>query len=130
MGLEAARRPDQVHVVLLGGGQASVISASRMTAASLPPNVEEDTVMPAKLYSGGASFISRCMVPVRFVGEEDVAESAAFGVERHDDDRFAAAFGGRAALRASETVAACSCLVQLVLGPGAVGRESKYFSGC
>ena len=51
----------------LGGGQSSVISASRMTAASLPPNVEENTVMPAKLYSGGASFISLCIVPVRFV---------------------------------------------------------------
>ena len=28
---------------------------------------EENTVMPAKLYSGGASFISLCIVPVRFV---------------------------------------------------------------
>ena len=27
------------------GGQSSVISASRITAASLPPNVEENTVM-------------------------------------------------------------------------------------
>ena len=42
-----------------GHGQSSVISASRMTAASLPPSVEEKTVMSAKLYSGGASFISR-----------------------------------------------------------------------
>lgn len=49
------------------GGQSSEISASRMTAASLPPNVERNTVMPAKSYSGGASFISRCIVPVRFV---------------------------------------------------------------
>ena len=50
-----------------GWRQSSVISASRMTAASLPPNLVSNTVMPAKLYSGGASFISRCMVPVRFV---------------------------------------------------------------
>ena len=63
----AAGRSHRVHVLPLGGGQSSVISASRMTAASLPPNVEENTVMPAKLYSGGASFISLCIVPVRFV---------------------------------------------------------------
>ena len=44
-----------------------MISALRMAAATLPPNVDENTVMPAKLYSGGASFISRCIVPVRFV---------------------------------------------------------------
>ena len=50
-----------------GWRQSSVISASRMTAASFPPNLVSNTVMPAKLYSGGASFISRCMVPVRFV---------------------------------------------------------------
>ena len=55
----------RVRVLPLAGGQSSVISASRITAASLPPNVEENTVMPAKLYSGGASFISRCIVPVR-----------------------------------------------------------------
>ena len=47
--------------------QSSAISASRMTAASRPPNVEENTVMPAKSYSGGASFISSCIVPVRLV---------------------------------------------------------------
>ena len=47
--------------------QSSVISASRMTAASLPPNLVSNTVMPTKLYSGGAAFISVCMVPVRFV---------------------------------------------------------------
>ena len=58
---------NQAHVLLPRGVQSSVISASRITAASLPPNVEENTVMPAKLYSGGASFISRCIVPVRFV---------------------------------------------------------------
>ena len=63
----AAGRSHRVHVLPLGGGQSLVISASRMTGASLPPNVEENTVMPAKLYSGGASFISLCIVPVRFV---------------------------------------------------------------
>ena len=62
-----AGRSHRVHVLSLGGGQSAVISASRMTAASLPPNVEENTVMPAKLYSRGASFISLCIVPVRFV---------------------------------------------------------------
>ena len=46
----------------LRGGQSSTITASRMTAAALPPNLEENTVMPAKLYSSGASFISRCIV--------------------------------------------------------------------
>ena len=54
--------------------------------------------MPAKLYSGGASFISLCIVPVRFRREQDVAETAAFRIERHDDDRFATAEGGLAAL--------------------------------
>ena len=53
-----------------GGGQSFAISASKMTAASLPPNVEENTVMPAKLYSSGVSFISRCIVPVRFVASK------------------------------------------------------------
>ena len=48
------------------GGQ-STISASRMTAASRPPNVDENTVMPTKLNSGGASLSSSCMVPVRLV---------------------------------------------------------------
>ena len=47
--------------------QLPVISVSRMTAASLPPNRVENTVMPANLYSGGASLSSRCMVPVRLV---------------------------------------------------------------
>ena len=35
-------------------------------AVCLPPNVDENTVMPTNAYSGGAWFISRCMVPVRF----------------------------------------------------------------
>ena len=47
--------------------QSSVISVSRMTAASLPPNRVENTVMSTTLYSGGASFSSRCIVPVRLV---------------------------------------------------------------
>ncbi len=63
----AAGRSHRVHVLPLGGGQSSVISASRMTAPGLPPNVEENTVMPAKVYLGGASFISLCIVPVWFV---------------------------------------------------------------
>ena len=68
-----ARRGDRsacrrrARPVQTGWRQSSVISASRMTAASLPPNLVENTVMPTKLYSGGASFISLCMVPVRFV---------------------------------------------------------------
>ena len=68
-GADACGRRDLAAwlVLPLVGGHSSVISASRMTAASLPPNVEENTVMPAKLYSGGASFISLCIVPVRFV---------------------------------------------------------------
>ena len=68
--VRAAGRSPCMHVLPLGGGQSSVISASRMTAASLPPNVEENTVMPANLYSGGASFISLCIVPVRFVASK------------------------------------------------------------
>ena len=67
-GMRAAGRSPGVHVLPLRGGQSWVISASRMAAASLPPNVEENTVMLAQLYSGGASFSSSCMVPVRLVG--------------------------------------------------------------
>ena len=62
--------------------------------------------------------------------EQDVAETAAFRVERHDDDRFATAERGLAALRIGETVAARSGLVQLVLhGPCVVGCEEQVFLG-
>ena len=64
----AARAPaPRAPALQLDVRQSSATSVSRMTAASLPPNRVENTVMPAKLYSGGASFISLCMVPVRFV---------------------------------------------------------------
>ena len=66
--------------------------------------------------------------PVR--REQDVAETAAFRVERHDDDRFATTEGGLAALGAGEAVAARSGLVKLVLhGPCAVGCEEQVLLG-
>ena len=48
-------------------GHSSLTSAWRITAASLPPNLDLNTVIPANSYSGGASFISFCIVPVRLV---------------------------------------------------------------
>ena len=66
--------------------------------------------------------------PVRC--EQDVAETAAFWIERHDDDSFATAEGGLAALGTCETVAARSGIVELVLhGPCAVGGEKQVLLG-
>ena len=70
--------------------------------------------MPAKLNSGGLGWGLVHLAlhrsgPVR--REQDVAETAAFWIERHDDDSFATAEGARAALGTGETVAARSGLV-------------------
>lgn len=46
---------------------SSTIRASRMAAASSPPNVDRNTVMATNSYSGGTSLSSSSMVPVRLV---------------------------------------------------------------
>ena len=104
-----------------------ITTAEHIEAVLRPPHVEENTVMLANLYSGDASFISRCIVPVRFVASRMWRKTVPpLGVERHDDDRFVAAEGGLAALGAGEAVAACSSLVQFVLQrPCAVGRQKR-----
>ena len=96
----AARAPaPRAPALQLGWRQSSVILGFEDDGGLIAaePRVEHRHAREAVLRAG-ASFISRCMVPVRFGGKQDVAEPAAFRVQGHDDDGFAAAEGGLAPL--------------------------------
>ena len=131
VGGSAAGRSHRVHVPPLGSGQSPVISASRMTA----PPCRRTSRRTRSCWRGCTRVVPRSSRAASFRSgssrasragcrEQDVAETAAFRVERHDDDSFATAEGGREALGSSETITARPGLVQFVLhGRCAVGGE-------
>ena len=137
VGGSAAGRSHREHVPPLGSGQSPVISASRMTA----PPCRRTSRRTRSCWRGCTRVVPRSSRAASFRSgssrasragcrEQDVGETAAFRVERHDDDSFATAEGGREALGSSETKtrapasfnSSCMVGVRLVASVSAICR--------